>query len=152
MRLDGSGWVPGDPSSGPDPADGASIIDDPDDPGSTYFLKNQIAIYRSAIAEIEKYLNRATKAKPNPQGTTSGPQKITSVFKVDPAEHLKFLKEWRAQADAELQLQKDIAAERAAMWASQKETAELKKGKAIPEAAPEVASKRYKSPFSPVKP
>ena len=76
LTLDdsGGGWVPGDPSSGPDPASGASIVDDDsgDADAESYrlatraFLKNQLGIHRSAIRAIKTYLqNQNNKAQVN---------------------------------------------------------------------------------------
>jgi hypothetical protein len=53
MKLDDSGWVPGE--SGADPNGGAGIIDDDDDPDTDYFLRNQIAIHQKAIGLMQGY-------------------------------------------------------------------------------------------------
>lgn len=89
MRLDGSGsWTPGDPSAGSDP-DGTGSIDDVPTAGdlpnaddyqqeTIDFLKGQQNIYRSAIAEIDRYLAGIQRGKVNVTGTTSGPRTVPS--------------------------------------------------------------------------
>lgn len=64
MRLDAGGsWVPTEGGSG-DPNDGDnSIVDDPDSNATAYFLRNQIAIHRSAIRAIKDYLQKTTVQK-----------------------------------------------------------------------------------------
>lgn len=74
MRLD---WVPG--QSGEDPNDSTDItgtvtardLDNADDyqAATIAFLKDQQNIHRSAIGEIQKYLDLAPKAQVNPTGS-----------------------------------------------------------------------------------
>jgi transcriptional regulator with XRE-family HTH domain len=81
MRLSNDGWVAG---VGPDPNDGditsvktARDLDNADDyqQETIDFLKAQQNIHRSAIVEIQKYLDNAGKSKIN-QGSTEPPRRI----------------------------------------------------------------------------
>lgn len=78
MRLD-VGWVPQVGKDNDPDNNSPSIIDDPDDDSTEYFLKNQIAIHQAAIAAISDYLNKAPKvpkARVNPGPTTEGSRRV----------------------------------------------------------------------------
>ena len=143
MTLDDSGgsWVPGDPTSGSDPASAGSIIDS--DPVTERFLRQQIAVHSKAIDLIQSHLNKSAipKARPNPNGPTEGTRRVVDSrgsgiqkgdFALDPSEHLEFLKKMREQTEAELQLPVSIIEEREKLWNAQREVAQLKLGKPTP--------------------
>ena len=85
MRLDSaSAWVPG--QSGVDPNNSSDIVSTPtarDLPNArdyeqqtVGFLRQQQELYRSAIAEIEKYLSNAQRATVNRSGSTEPARRI----------------------------------------------------------------------------
>lgn len=156
MRLDNGGghWVAGDPGAGTDPNNSTDITntitarngDNADDyqAATIAFLRDQQNIHRSAIAEIQKYLNQIPKARPNPNGPTEPARKIDDntasrtpgprpdrFAKPDPARLLAYLREDRARAASELALERQIARERGLRNKAQLELAELRKEKRL---------------------
>jgi transcriptional regulator with XRE-family HTH domain len=84
MKLDSSGsWVPGLSGQDPNGSDDVTGVRTARDlPNSTDyqqetidFLRDQQNIHRSAIAEIQKYLDNVTKSMVN-QGSTEAPRRI----------------------------------------------------------------------------
>jgi transcriptional regulator with XRE-family HTH domain len=150
VRFDNDdGWVPG--LSGQDPNGTADItgvktardLPNADDyqQETIDFLKGQQNIYRSAIAEIDRYLAGIQRGKVNVTGTTSGPRTVPSnqtsrtpgpraaLLSVDPNEHLAWLQKEKQLAEEELELQKKIKAEQVAAFNARVKLLKFKEGK-----------------------
>jgi transcriptional regulator with XRE-family HTH domain len=148
MKLDASGsWVAKEGGDwGSDPNNSTSIDNTPtarDLPGADDyqqrtidFLKDQQNIYRKAIAEIDSYLNKVQKARPNANGSTESPRTVTTnVRSSTPGpkpdlfakqERLEWLKAEREKTEQAIKLEKDLDREQAAYWAKRVELLRLK--------------------------
>ena len=145
LKLDGGAWVPG--QSGSD-SDGGSIDDVPTardlDGADDYqaatidFLKGQQNIHRSAIKAIQDYLDKVSKAKRNPGGSTLPARMVSDprtpgpkneLLQVDPKEHLEYLQRERERAEEALRLEKQIKAEGERAWNARVELLRFKEGK-----------------------
>jgi transcriptional regulator with XRE-family HTH domain len=94
--------------------------------------------HKQAMEAIAGYMAQAQKSKPNPNGVTSGPRNVPAnttsrtpgprgdLFRVsDRKAHLMWLEEQRTKAETELQLERDIQAQRAAVWQAEKGLKEI---------------------------
>jgi hypothetical protein len=138
MKLDsGGGWVAGQSGHDPNGTDDitgvktAGDLPNADDyqQETIDFLRDQQNIHRSAIAEIQKYLDNVTKGKIN-QGSTEPARKITDNttsrtlgprgdLLSDPAklkEQLEFVRRERKKSEEQLELQAELDRERKLYW------------------------------------
>ena len=148
MKLDnGGGWVAGQSGQDPNGTDDvtgvktARDLPNPDDyqQETIDFLKAQQNIHRSAIAEIQKYLDNVAKGKVNKNGPSEAPRytpdnAISSKpgprgdkFSITSRQHLEYLQRQRQIAEQELATQKAILAERKKELAARMALAEVQK-------------------------
>lgn len=131
MKLDSSGsWVPGQSGDDPNGTDDitgvktARDLPNADDyqQETIDFLKDQQNIHRSAIAEIQKYLDGIQKAEVNRAGATEGPRRTDDnersrtpgprPDKFGLQQELERLQRQRQANEEELSLRKEIALEK----------------------------------------
>ena len=147
MVFDGSGWVAG--QSGSDPSNSTGIDNtwkqggDPSDDDLIDTLRQVDNFHKQAREAIAAYLTNIMKAKVNKTGSTE-PARRTSdnadsskpgtrgdKFTVKSAQMLDYLQRDRAEAENELEIQKQILVERRKALNARMELAQVKKENAL---------------------